>query len=530
MNRAMRWRALGVATLVVLFGYLALANFLPAETRRASALLPDQGVRLGLDLQGGIHWVLGPDLEVAVSHELDVLRGTVEARLEELAVSGARLLVDDQRLKAAADDPDTRAELRRVILETEVLRVAREDDEQSEFALTADWTREVRERGMQQVLEVLRRRIDDPIQGVQDAVVTRQGADRVLVQIPGGQLDREQARALLRKTGFLEFKIVQARAPTEELLLAQYEQGLPEGFEVVLEREAETDRVLQAYLVRTSPDLTGEQLNDARSRLDNRFGWVVDFSFNADGARRFGDLTKENVNEQLAIILDGQVHSAPSIEQRIGGGRGFIRGRFTSSEASHLAVILRAGSLPIPIQIEEERTVGPALGADSIRRGVRASILGLLLVVAFAMVYYRRSGLYASLALLANLLLLIGIMSLAKATLTLPGIAGLVLTVGMAIDANVIIFERIREELRQGKTPRAAVRTGFNKALWTILDANITTLITAIVLFQYGTGPIKGFAVTLSIGILTSVFSALVITRLLYEIHPGSRPVRALSI
>ncbi len=187
-------------------------------------------------------------------------------------------------------------------------------------------------------------------------------------------------------------------------------------------------------------------------------------------------------------------------------------------------------SLPIPIQIEEERTVGPALGADSIRRGVNASILGLVLVIGFAVVYYRQSGVYASVALLANLVMILGIMSVAHATLTLPGIAGLVLTVGMAIDANVIIFERIREELRQGKTPRAAIRTGFNKALWTILDANITTLITALVLFQYGTGPIKGFAVTLSIGILTSVFSALVITRLLYDIHPGSRPVRELSI
>jgi preprotein translocase subunit SecD len=217
------------------------------------------------------------------------------------------------------------------------------------------------------------------------------------------------------------------------------------------------------------------------------------------------------------------------IQERI-GVRGQITGRFSSQEAADLAVILRAGSLPIPVVIEEERTIGPALGADSIRRGLNASIIGLVLVVLFTAAYYRLSGLYASLALFSNLVLLVGLMSLAGATLTLPGIAGVVLTVGMAIDANVIIFERIREELRQGKTPRAAIATGFSKARWTVLDANITTLITAIILYEFGTGPIKGFAVTLSVGILTSVFSALVLTRLFFELYPGHRNVASLSI
>jgi preprotein translocase subunit SecD len=299
-------------------------------------------------------------------------------------------------------------------------------------------------------------------------------------------------KGILKTTGFLEFKIVEDHDQTEELLRARHPE-LPEGSEVLFERDRETDRVLGAYLVPRAAALTGDYLADARPSFDQRRQrWVVEFTFKPEGGRLFGDLTGAHVGEQLAI--------------------------------------LRAGSLPIPVVIEEERTIGPALGADSIRQGLQASVLGLVVVVLFAGVYYRFSGVYAAASLLTNLLLLVGIMSLTGATLTLPGIAGVVLTVGMAIDANVIIFERIREELRQGKTPRAAIATGFSKARWTVLDANITTLITAIILYEYGTGPIKGFAVTLSIGILTSVFTALIITRLLFDLYPGQRNVASLSI
>jgi preprotein translocase subunit SecD len=265
-------------------------------------------------------------------------------------------------------------------------------------------------------------------------------------------------------------------------------------------------------------------------QFDNRVNeWQVSFTWNPEGGRIFGELTEKNLQKPLAIILDGQVYSAPIIRDRI-SRQGQITGRFSSEEARDLAVVLRAGALPIPVKIEEERTIGPALGQDSIRRGVWASLAGFVLVVAFTVGYYRMSGGYASIALLVNLVMLVGLMGLFEGTLTMPGIAGLVLTVGMAVDANVIIFERIREELRAGRTPRAAIAAGFQKALWTILDANITTLITALVLFEYGTGPIKGFAVTLSVGILTSVFSALVVTRVLYELYPGTRPVTQLSI
>ena len=320
------------------------------------------------------------------------------------------------------------------------------------------------------------------------------------------------------------------RAETEALLSARYPEGLPEASEILFERDRETDRILKAYLVPKLAAITGDYLDDARQNFDQRNqGWVVEFTFKPEGGRRFGELSEANVGEQLAIVLDGRIYSAPVIQTRI-SMRGQITGRFSSQQAKDLAVILRAGSLPIPVVIEEERTVGPALGADSIRSGLRASILGLVAVLLFTIVYYRLSGVYSSIALLANLVMLFGVMSLAGATLTLPGIAGVVLTVGMAIDANVIIFERIREELRQGKTPRAAIATGFSKARWTVLDANITTLITAIILYEFGSGPVKGFAVTLSIGILTSVFAALVITRLLFEVYPGTRNVAKLSI
>jgi len=293
--------------------------------------------------------------------------------------------------------------------------------------------------------------------------------------------------------------------------------------------DPESEQVVSAYLLSKAPDLTGDYLDDARLNWDQQQRPLVTFRFNPEGGRIFGQLTEENIGSQLAIILDEEVYSAPVIRSRI-STNGQIEGRFTVQQAADLAVVLRAGALSVPVVIEEERSVGPALGEDSIVSGTRASVAGLVLVLIFSAIYYRLSGFYASLALLFNLVLLVGVMSLFEATLTLPGIAGLVLTVGMAIDANVIIFERIREELRAGKNARTAVARGFSRAKFTVLDANITTLITALILFEFGTGPIKGFAVTLSVGILTSVFAALVVTRTLFMLYPGGRTVPHLSI
>jgi preprotein translocase subunit SecD len=521
------WRVSGALVLVGLFTFLTFSNFVDEETRLQSPLLPDGGLRLGLDLQGGIHWVLGVRLEEAVKQELAFLADNLAEVAKEDGFDASAVTEGDSIVVRAGDTRDA-GEVRKWAENSGLLNVS---DERGElvYRLSDDAVTAVRQRGMSQVLEVLRRRIADPIQGIPDSVVTRQGDDRVLVQIPGGQIDRSRARELLAVTGYLQFKIVQDQATSAELLQENYPEGLPAETVIATERDKETNRVLTAYLLPEQPDITGDYLKDARVSFDRQQRPIVEFQFNTEGGRIFGELTAENIGEQLAIVLDDRVYSAPNIRSRI-GSRGQIEGRFTSQEAADLAVVLRSGSLPIPVVIEEERTVGPALGADSIARGLRASALGLALIVVFIGLYYRMSGGYASIALLANLALLLGMMSLFEATLTLPGIAGIVLTVGMAVDANVIIFERIREELRGGKLPRAAVATGFNKAFWTIMDANITTLITALVLFEYGTGPIKGFAVTLSVGVVTSVFAALVLTRLLFSVYPGSRSVEALSI
>jgi preprotein translocase subunit SecD len=524
---SLRWRAIWVAVVVLGLGYFALANMAEDETRTEAWWLPDTVMRLGLDLQGGIHWVLGVKLEAAIDHELDFLAGQVREDFEDRGVGVRSVEHEGDVLLLDPSDPvDT---VRGAMTDWQQLAPAGEQDGKLRYELTDVWQREVRENGMRQVLEVMRRRIEDPQTGIPESVVTRQGSDRILVQIPGGELERAQARTLLDQTGFLEFKIVMDQDRSEDLLRARYPDGLPEGSTIVFQRDKLTNRIQFAFLVPEKADITGDYLKHAAVGFDQRGRPIVNFTWKPAGAEIFGELTGQNVGKQLAIIVDEDVYSAPTIRSRI-VTRGQIEGQFTSDEAGELAVILRAGALSVPVVIEEERTVGPALGADSIRRGINASAIGLLTVIVFAGVYYRLSGAYASVALLVNLVMIVGLMSMFGATLTLPGIAGLVLTVGMAIDANVIIFERIREELRAGKLPRGAIRTGFEKATWTILDANITTLITAIVLYEFGTGPIKGFAVTLSIGILTSVFAALVVTRLLYQLWPGDRPVEAVSI
>ena len=529
-----RGRVISVLLLVGVLVWAGIGNFFDLETRLANPLIPDNAVRLGLDLRGGAHILIGADLDAAVASELARLERVLQDRLDSDGVTAVRTVVTGHTLKiqpAAESDADT---LRSLLAEDfSVLDV----DEvpgtlgavtQFNASLIPDEEAAVRERAIQQVLEVLRRRLGDTQTGIAESVVTKQGSDRVLVQIP--DVDRVP-KELLKTTGLLEFKIVEDIAETEELLLQKYgDSGLPDGKVIAVERDDETQRVLGAYLVAEVAPITGEFLDSAQSRFDpNRNEWMVEFSWDETGADIFGALTEANLRGRLAILLDGGVYSAPTIQGRI-SRRGQITGGFSNQEAADLAIILRAGSLPIDIVIEEERTIGPALGQDSIDAGLAASATGLLVVVLFVGFYYRMSGAFAGIGLAANLVMLLGLLSMFKATLTVPGIAGLVLTVGMAVDANVIIFERIREELRTGRAPRAAVAAGFQKARNAILDANITTLITAIILFQFGSGPIKGFAVTLSVGILTSVFSALVITRLLYEWKPGQAVATELSI
>ena len=527
---SIRWRVISVTLVVLLLGYLGAANFADADRRAEAWWLPDDGLRLGLDLRGGVHMVIAPDLKVAVDQELNHLSKNLEERLGDDGIGFSRLAVVGDKLELELTDADRAPDVSEFLVDDfDVLRANEPSPGTFSLELTPTWEDAVLERAMLQALEVIRRRVDDPGTGIPESVVTRQGDARILVQIPGVS----DVPDIFDRTGFLEFKIVrdaEAVENGEELLRARYPDGLPEGTKISFEVDRETDRVLGAYLVPETADITGELLTDARVSFDTRRSeWLVRFTWNAEGGRIFGELTEANIDKPLGVILDDQVYNAPIIRDRI-SREGQITGNFSSQEAADLAVILRAGALPIPVILEEERTIGPALGADSIRDGLRASLVGLCLVFVFMIFYYRLSGGFAGIALLANLIMVVGLMSLFEGTLTLPGIAGLVLTIGMAVDANVIIFERVREELRGGRAVRPAIGTGFQKALWTILDANITTFITALILYEYGTGPIKGFAVTLSVGILTSVFAALVITRLLFALYPGQRAVDQLSI
>jgi preprotein translocase subunit SecD len=387
----------------------------------------------------------------------------------------------------------------------------------------------MKQNALQQAKETIQNRIDEF--AVKEPEIYTEGSDRIIVRLPG-VVDPTRAKALIGKTAVLEFKIVEQSgyfAPTREDLLTRAGGKIPDGFDIYSTGDSSRGHT-GYYMLKKIPEITGKELVDARRQLDEYQRPAVGFQFNSSAAKLFSEITSKNIHKQLAIVLDNKVMSAPTIQSRI-SSHGQITGDFTDQEARDLAIVLRSGSLPVPVEIEEERTVGPTLGQDSIRRGVVSFIVGSALVVFFMIIYYRRAGVIADLALVGNILMIMGVMALFGATLTLPGIAGIVLTIGMAVDANVIINERIREELRAGKTARAAVEAGYAKALWAILDSNITTAITGVVLYQFGTGPIKGFAVTLLIGLVSSVFTAVTGTRLIYDyIFDRKRDLKTLSI
>jgi preprotein translocase subunit SecD len=344
--------------------------------------------------------------------------------------------------------------------------------------------------------------------------------------------DVDRAKALIGQTGLLEFKLLDERTPPEEALAGR----LPETSEVLSQRRVDPQTKAETkipFVVQKRTLLTGNELTDASVQADpNSPGnWQVAITFSATGAQRFGEITEQNVGRHLAIILDGTLYSAPRINERIPGGRAVITGQFTVDQARDLAIVLREGALPAAVAILEERTVGPSLGADSIRQGIIAIAVSSVLVFLFMLIYYKVSGLIADVALVLNLILLLACMAAFGATLTLPGIAGIALTIGMAVDTNILIFERIREELKVGKTPRSAIEAGFNRAFRTIIDTHVTVLVTAAILYNFGTGPVKGFAVSLFVGLSASLFTAVFFTRLLFDlIYMGRRKVAGVSI
>ena len=386
---------------------------------------------------------------------------------------------------------------------------------------------QIKKNALDQALETIRNRIDQF--GVSEPEITLQGTDRILIQLPGVK-DPQRAKSLIGRTALLEFKLVDEEGDIEAALKG----NIPEGDILLYQRvvDPKTGGVKKVpYLLKEKTLMTGEILKDARVALDSQFHEpYIALEFDDIGAKLFEQITGANVKKRLAIILDDNVYSAPVIQERIAGGRAQITGRFTTDEANELAIVLRAGALPAPVRIIEERTVGPSLGQDSIRMGIISVLISAGLVVLFMIFYYRVAGMIADVALILNTILVFAILALFRATLTLPGIAGLVLSIGMAVDANILIHERIKEELRWGKTPRAAIDQGYHRAFTTIIDSNVTTIIAALFLYQFGTGPVRGFAVTLFWGITANIFTAVFVTRWIFDYLTLKVRVKKLSI
>jgi preprotein translocase subunit SecD len=406
-------------------------------------------------------------------------------------------------------------------------RSARSGGRRIELALKEKVITERRNSFVDQGLKVIRNRVDQF--GVAEPTIQKQGENRILVQLPGVQ-DPARAKALIGKTAVLEFKLVDDQADAARAV----QEGPPPGDEILYGRRVDRNTKAETrvpYLVKKEILLTGDVISDATVRVSEVGEPYVSVLFDSVGARLFGEATEKNVGKALAIVLDGNVHSAPVIRERIPSGQAQISGGFTFEEASDLAIVLRTGALQAPVQVLEERTVGPSLGADSIRKGVISTAAGALAVFIFMLIYYRLSGAIADLALLLNLAILLAAMAWFQATLTLPGIAGIVLTIGMAVDTNILIFERIREEFRLGKTVRSAIDAGFQRAFTTVIDTHVTVVVSGIILYQFGTGPVKGFAVTLMIGIVASLFTAVFFTRLIFDlVYKGRRRLQTLSI
>lgn len=539
MKQHLAWRAslVGVAALLSFLYILpSIPGFspLPAWWRYVRPLIfapPPEPISLGLDLQGGMHLVLQVDVEKAVESAVEKRVAEIQGAVEGEGISVAQLERRGTRqIFLEITEEKARGAVERIL--GNYPEMARSEEGRTQFLLTLSG-REVaviQEQAVEQNVEKIRNRVDEF--GVREPLIQREGDRRIVVQLPGIK-DPERAIKLIGKTALLEFKMVDERSRDRNIVEEALKGKVPEGAEILYEKVLDpqgrvVDRI--PYLLEKKTVLTGDVLTSARVQFDPDTNEpVVAFALDRAGARIFGEVTGKNVGRRLAIILDGNVYSAPVIQNRIAGGRGQITGRFTPDGARDLAIVLRAGALPAPVEVIANLTVGPSLGQDSIRAGVQASIVAGILVVSVMAFYYRLAGVIADLALLLNLVMMLGILAGIQATLTLPGIAGIALTIGLAVDSNVLIFERIREELRLGKTVRSAIDTGYSKAWVTILDSHITALITAMALFLFGSGPVRGFAVTLAIGILINLFTATVGTRVVFD-WMTLRGMRRLSI
>lgn len=540
MKKKILWRLILIGlTLIIAFVFFlpntAAFKYMPEWWQKN---MPNKGIVLGLDLRGGLHLVFEVEGDKAVEITTERYASTLKDILTKKG-----LTADIKRNGINITVNPATPEIRKVVEENYPTLSPVETTGRLVYKLSDSEMRRIKESAIDQALETIRNRIDQF--GVAEPTILSQGENEIVVQLPGVK-DPKRAVDIIGKTAQLEFKIVDDDAKVaaelpqsilpgeEENLLMQFAGKIPENDEILFEKrvDRETGAVTKMpILLKKQAALTGDLLSDARVDIDSRFNEpYVSISFNAAGAKIFDEVTGANVKKRLAIILDNVVYSAPVIQERISGGHAQITGRFSLEEAKDLSIVLKSGALPAPLKMLQNVTVGPSLGRDSIEAGKLAGIIGTIAVVVFMIIYYRFSGLIADLALLFNIILLLGAMASLNATLTLPGIAGIILAIGMAVDSNVLMFERMRDELRAGKTPKAAVDSGYHKAFWTIFDSHVTTLITAAVLFQFGTGPIKGFAVTLSLGVAINLFTALIGTKTIFDIINSRKEIKKLSI
>ena len=480
-----------------------------------SFLQMDSGkkINLGLDLQGGLHMLLGVNTEEAVTSKIKTIATSIKyfADDEEVIIDG--LAIGDNEVTFTVLDEDELPKVDEMLAKIPGLEVTKAGSKTDYMVgLTTQEVERTKDLSVSQAVETIRNRLDQF--GLAEPTVIRQGETDIVVQLPGIKTgaDEKAARELISKPANLELMAVDEERADQVYTLSAA-QAAQYG-DIILEA---TDNPNQKYLVKEIPILNGSQVIDAQVAFDQSNQPIINFTLNSSGSRIFGDFTGKNVGKRLAVVLDGKVYSAPNIRERIGGGSGQISGGFTVQEAGNVAIALRSGALPASVKMLEKRSVGPSLGADSIEASMFALITGFILVVIFMVIYYRVAGIIANIALITNIFIIIAVMAMFGATLTLPGMAGIVLTVGMAVDANVIITERIRELLRSGASIAKAIEDGYANAMRAILDANITTLLVAVILYAYGTGPIKGFAVTISIGILASMLTAILGTHGIYD-------------
>ena len=528
MRQSIIWRmGLTLVILVLSVAYL-LPSFPAVQESPLSKVLPDAKINLGLDLMGGIYLALGVDVDKAVENSLSQMGQDIRQTSREDAVQITRPNVDRDRLVFTLPDSGKREAFEKLLAEKfPQLRYDTVSQPDGGIRYSARFTEEARiqreNMALDMALKTIRNRIDQF--GVAEPDIRKQEAQRrIIIQLPGLK-DTERAIQIIGKTAHLEFHIQRNLSATE---MERADRGLlPSGTVKLPMMGCGTGTENGFIVVERDAVLTGEYIEDAYQTFDQHNRPCVGISLSRRGATLFERITGENVNRNMAIVLDGKVYSAPNITEKISQGRATITGSFSIEEANDLALVLRAGSLPAPVKIEEERTVGPSLGQDSIDKGINAALIGLCAVVLFIIVYYSLSGVIAAAMLFFDIVLLLAGMAAFGATLTLPGIAGIVLTIGMAVDANVLIFERIREELRVGATPAAAVKLGFSRAAITIMDSNLTTIIAAVILYQFGTGPVRGFAVTLTLGIIASMFTAIFVSRAIFDlwITPNSRKI-----